>query len=51
MDSLVEPLAALLAIVVPLWFAYLLVGLHARSKGQGKRKSFFRRRCVKHPVP
>lgn len=51
MDSLLEPLAALLVIVVPLWVAYLLVGLQSRSKCQGKRKCLVRRRCVKHPAP
>jgi len=48
MDSLVEPLGALLVIAIPLGLAYILVELQSRSKDQRERKSIFKRRCVKH---
>jgi hypothetical protein len=50
MDSLLEPLAALLVILIPLGLAYFLVGLESRSKGKGKRKGLFKRRCAEPPA-
>lgn len=50
MDNLLEPLAALLVIVIPLWLAYILVRMQSRTNAEGRRRSLFKRRCAEPPA-